>query len=104
MAKKDRKEEYRALTRKTFEKDYGRSLSDDECEEIENNMKGFIKCLIEMDDNAKERKIIAGNVKCTKCDSDILSIKDFFNTSDNPICGDCLSKDIKENPQNYLLD
>lgn len=83
----------RDATRENFEKLNGSPLSDAECEEIENNMKGFMMCLIDMDSNIKDRMIKEGGVKCIKCSCPITTRNDFHFTSSKPMCQCCYEKE-----------
>ncbi len=91
-----KKSDLREATRRNFEKLNGGPLSDNECEEIENNMKGFMKCLIDMDNNLKERMLEKGGVKCVNCDCSITTRQEFHFTSSKPMCFNCYEKEYEK--------
>lgn len=95
--KNDSKESsLRKSTRENFEKLNGGPLSDSECEEIENNMKGFMRCLIDMDNNLKERMLEGGDVKCTICSNPITTKSEFHFTSSKPMCLRCYENEYEK--------
>ena len=87
------KSNFRESTRENFEKLNGGPLSDSECEEIEKNMVGFAKCLIDMDNNIKDRMIEEGGVMCIKCGCPITTRSEFHFTSSKPMCQCCYEKE-----------
>lgn len=96
MKNTQEKSRLRKATRENLGQLNGGPISDTECEEIENNMKGFMRCLIDMDNNLKERMLEDGDVKCTICNCPITKRSEFHFTSSKPMCKSCYEKEYEK--------